>query len=243
MATAPTPPPASRSRAPRADKRRAVIHGARALFGRDGYARTTVEAVAAESGVSTRTIYNHHPGGKEQLFTEVLLESATGVADDFEAQLAEAVAAGDEVEDELRAVGLALVSQQVDHPEHFAMVRQINVEAAHVPDAVLRAWREAGPLRVEGAVADHLAGLAAAGRLRPIADPARTARHFIALTTSEINARSGLGAVAVDRSEIDAAVIDGVDVFLHGYAPAHPAPSASGRPARPAGRSARRTAG
>ena len=217
MATPPTT--TSERQGSRAHKRRAVVDGARTLFGRDGYARTTVEAVAAESRVSTRTIYNHFPGGKEQLFADVLLESATGVAEAFEAQLDAIVAADGGAEEDLRAVGLALVRQQVDHPEHFAMVRQINVEAAHVPDEVLDRWRDAGPRRVERAITRHLEELADDGRLRAIAHPARAALHFIALATSEINARSGLGAIAVEHSEIDEAVIDGVDVFLHGYAP------------------------
>ena len=41
------------------------------LFLRDGYARTSVDAIAAEAGVSKRTIYNHY-GDKESLFLSVV---------------------------------------------------------------------------------------------------------------------------------------------------------------------------
>src|ERR1700739_170347 len=44
------------------------------LFLRDGYERTSVDAIAAEAGVSKRTIYNRY-GDKENLFLSVLRET------------------------------------------------------------------------------------------------------------------------------------------------------------------------
>lgn len=58
--------------------------GALTVFARDGYMRASVDAIAAEAGVSTRTIYNHFQD-KAQLFQTVIQESATRVA---EAQIA-----------------------------------------------------------------------------------------------------------------------------------------------------------
>ena len=46
----------------------------RRLFLRDGYERTSVDAIAAEAGVSKRTIYNRY-GDKENLFLSVLKEA------------------------------------------------------------------------------------------------------------------------------------------------------------------------
>ncbi|MEV5986378.1 helix-turn-helix domain-containing protein [Streptomyces sp. NPDC052051] len=49
------------------EKRRSIAQAARAVFGREGYSRASVDANAVEAGVSKRTIYNHFTD-KEQLF-------------------------------------------------------------------------------------------------------------------------------------------------------------------------------
>ena len=58
----------------RSDKRRAIIDGALAVFARDGYTRASIDAISAEAGVSTRTVYNHFTdkaAGKEWLYSGV----------------------------------------------------------------------------------------------------------------------------------------------------------------------------
>src|ERR1700689_5593518 len=52
-------------------KGQAIAAAALRLFLRDGYERTRVDAIAAEAGVSKRTIYNRY-GDKENLFRSVL---------------------------------------------------------------------------------------------------------------------------------------------------------------------------
>jgi len=64
----------------RPDKRRAILRGALNVFAHDGYTRASIDAVAAEAGVSTRTIYNHF-SDKAELFQTVIHESAAQVAD------------------------------------------------------------------------------------------------------------------------------------------------------------------
>lgn len=193
--------------APRAEKRVAVTRAARIVFGRDGYARASIDAIAAEAAVSTRTIYNHFEG-KEQLFTAVLTESATQVADAFIARVS---AFADE---DLEALALALAGQALQFPEHFAMVRQITAEAGHFPRATLDAWREAGPLRVENEVARRLA----ANPSLQVASPARAARHFIAVTTAEITSGASFRTRALTEAEVAEIIAAGVEAFLHGYA-------------------------
>ena len=48
-------------------KRDAIGRAALTLFASDGYERTSVDAIAAEAGVSKRTVYSHY-GDKESLF-------------------------------------------------------------------------------------------------------------------------------------------------------------------------------
>src|SRR5690349_12123523 len=57
-------------------KRRAIIAAATTVFLREGYTRASVDAIAAEAGVSKQTVYNHF-GDKENLFLSV-----TGAAQD-----------------------------------------------------------------------------------------------------------------------------------------------------------------
>ncbi|SHM23641.1 TetR/AcrR family transcriptional regulator [Cryptosporangium aurantiacum] len=198
-------------------KRDAITRAARRVFGRDGYARASIDAIATEAGVSTRTIYKHF-SGKEQLFASVLEASATQVAD----TLVESAAAvpyaetADQVLTELAGVAHALVRQAIDHPEHFAMVRQIVAESTHFPAPVLAAWQEAGPLRVEAEVAGRLRRLADRGLL-VVPDLERATLHFMALATAEASPR-GLRPVGhLSAEETQIAVTEGVRAFLNGY--------------------------
>ncbi|GAA2112295.1 TetR/AcrR family transcriptional regulator [Kitasatospora saccharophila] len=198
----------------RAGKRLAIVEGARAVFGREGYSRTSIEAIAAEACVSTRTIYNHFES-KEHLFSEVVRISAGQVAEAF-VETAERQVGGVDPRADLIALGEAFVSHRTRFPEHFAMIRQIKAEAQHFPAAVIDAWQQAGPSRVQRELGRRLRALAEAGALR-LDDPARAARHFIALVSAEITIRP-YNAPAPSAAEVLESVTSGVDAFLHGYA-------------------------
>lgn len=195
-------------------KRDAIVRGARFVFGRDGYSRASVEAIAAEAGVSTRTIYNHFES-KEQLFTTVLLESAGQVADAFVERVG-ATCDGVDVERDLVSIGQAVVAQSRDFPDHFAMVRQISPEAGHFPPAVLDAWQHAGPLRVRGEIASRLETFASAGLL-DIPDPMRAALHFVALVNAEAQNRSFVMLPLTPTQTTDT-IRAAIHAFLRGYA-------------------------
>lgn len=222
-----------RPRRGRAPKRAAVLDAARTVFGRDGYSRTSIDAIASEAGVSTRTIYNHFEG-KEQLFAVVLKASATQVAETFEdtlrAELGEDPSNPTRLEADLVVIGRALLRQSLDHPEHFAMIRQITAEAPHFPDTVLRDWREAGPLRVRRAVADRLAAFAEQGLLRAV-EPFRAAGHLVALTSAELTSQYQPWGDPPTEDMVDDALRAGVAAFLHGYVTvSDPTPTGAARP-------------
>ena len=200
-------------------KGEAVMRAARAEFGRHGYARTSIDAIAAEAGVSTRTIYNHF-AGKEQLFAAVLTSSATQVADSVVQGAALAFAPEPleplDVERALVGLGLLLAAQQTDFPEHFAMVRQIDAEADHFPQGVYEAWQDAGPRRVRAEVVARLRDLADRGLL-VVDNPPRAAVHFAVLTTGEMREASARGVRPPREDEAKEMVAAGVSVFLNGY--------------------------
>src|ERR1700754_4818224 len=55
-------------------KRAAIVRAALEVFVREGYARASVDAIAASAGVSKRTIYDYY-GDKRQLFLSTLQET------------------------------------------------------------------------------------------------------------------------------------------------------------------------
>jgi AcrR family transcriptional regulator len=199
-------------------KREAIVRAARRVFATEGYTRASVESIAAEADVSTRTIYNHF-ASKEALFGSVLVESATEVAESVTRAVARAVTEHPDLRDLLVAIGYALVDQGRDFPEHFAMVRQMGAEETHHPAAIIRAWQRAGPLRVRDEVARCLHDLGERGLLR-VADPIRATLHLIALTSGQLAIRPDpyLAKTRISAEEAEEIVTTGVDAFLYGYA-------------------------
>ena len=195
---------------PRAGKRQEVLAGALTVFARDGYARASIDAIAAEAGVSSRTLYNHF-GDKAGLFQAVIQESATRVAAAQLAIIEEHLSTITDLEADLVAFGIAWRTPMPDYAEHSALVRQVNAEAGHIPQEAIDAWQEAGPIAVRRALADRLAGLAADGLLR-IDDPLRAALHFSLLMSG---ANPSYRGSAPD--DISVVVTTGVHTFLHGY--------------------------
>ncbi|WP_048877047.1 TetR/AcrR family transcriptional regulator [Saccharomonospora saliphila] len=196
------------------EKRKAIADAARAVFVREGFARASVDTIAAEAGVSKRTIYNHY-GDKKQLFLAIVEQStdatATSLLDVARRRLAEF----DDVEEALIAFGREWVRPDPRFTDHVALVRLIIAEAAHHPE-IVRAWHDAGPRQVRNGLARQLKEIAERGMLE-IDDPEVAARHFGALVHSPVRERSLYGALELDEADVDAVVRDGVRAFLRIY--------------------------
>lgn len=194
-------------------KRLAILRGASAVFARDGYSRASIDQIAAASGASTRTLYNHF-GDKAGLFRDVIQASAEQVAAAqlilVEKHLHKIV----DLETDLIEFGVEWVTPTDQFAEHFAIVRQIQADAAHIPADVLSAWQEAGPSRVRRAFAARLAEIAKVGLL-DVADADQAVVHFIRLITPE--SPPSLYAAPPTTKQIRRQVTSGVHVFLHGY--------------------------
>ncbi len=197
----------------RIDKREAILAAAGEVFAREGYAQAGVDAIAAEAGVAKPTVYNHF-GDKETLFR-------AAIAADADRALAKHLAAVDELRDgtDLRAtlenVGHHML---VCHCEErsVAVRRLLNAELVRFPD-LIDIVRGRAADRVTEALADRLARLALAGRLRRL-DPAQAAEQFLALLTGPIEARSRLGTRPVPDDELRAVARAAVDTFLRAFA-------------------------
>lgn len=197
-------------------KGEAIAAAALRLFLRDGYERTSVDAIAAEAGVSKRTIYNRY-GDKESLFLAVLRETFTamlatfrGIADAHLGQLAEPSAG---LERDLTAFVREAALRLTASPDRIALIRLILTEAPFFP-ALLR--EEMGQMSMHGTLAQVLARLAQAGWL-DVPDPAQAAEHLFALTFGQVSNRSMFGAVRLSDADVERIVDSGLAVFLRAY--------------------------
>jgi AcrR family transcriptional regulator len=197
------------------DKRRAILRGGLAVFARQGYTRGSIEAIAEQAVVSTRTIYNHF-GDKAKLFEAVIQASATEVADAQIRLINQYLHRVTDIEADLIEFGIVWATPMSEFADHFAMVRQVNAEIGHLPPAVIEAWQEAGPRRVGRELAVKFGELADRGLLR-LDDPLRACTHFSLLTTGEVSSRGYRGALPVSPAEITASATAGVRAFLYGY--------------------------
>jgi AcrR family transcriptional regulator len=162
--------------------------------------------------VSTRTIYNHFQD-KAHLFQIVIEESAARVADAQIALMDRHLHKVTDIEGDLIAFGRAWLTPTPDHAEHYALVRQVNADAAHIPSAAIDGWLETGPLRVRRELARRLQELADTGLLR-LDDPDRAALHFSQLVSISDPAH---GRTARTDDEIADSVTSAVRAFLYGY--------------------------
>jgi TetR/AcrR family transcriptional repressor of mexJK operon len=193
-------------------KRAAIARAALLLFVRDGYERTSVDAIAREAGVSKRTVYSHY-ADKEQLFlsvTEQTFQALMEVIDGFADR--ELYVPGD-VTERLAAFIRATAHATSRLPERAALIRVIMTEAPRFPQ-LLDQWR--GRRAISALLERALAELGPDSPL-DIDDPREAAGHLSSLTLGQINSRTLNGLFQLSDAELDAIVDGGMDVFVRAY--------------------------
>jgi TetR/AcrR family transcriptional regulator, mexJK operon transcriptional repressor len=193
-------------------KRSAIVRAALDVFLREGFARASVDAIAAAAGVSKRTIYDYY-GDKRQLFLSTLEETKQGHAAAFQELLDRTLGQVDDIEAALISFGREFAIEVARSAERAAVMRLMIAEASHFP-ALLE--RTATNTAVQRALADRLAELAGRGLL-DIPDPMEAAEFLGLLVTGRANSRSWYGAVKLDDAEIAGLVDGGVRVFLRAF--------------------------
>ena len=78
----PSPPAAPRVLLPRADRAASILRGAATAFARAGFAATSMEDVAAASGITKLIVYRHFES-KEELYRAVLGRVSDRLAEEF----------------------------------------------------------------------------------------------------------------------------------------------------------------
>ncbi|CAN5144369.1 N/A [soil metagenome] len=121
---------------------RRILDGAALLLLRDGYEETSMDAVAAEAGISKRTLYTRFPA-KSQLFEAVI--------GDVVEQKMQLVATGQEEDISLGDELLAFAAQLhriILVPEIIGLERVVISEAKHFPELAGRVLRRLGEIAI-----------------------------------------------------------------------------------------------
>jgi TetR/AcrR family transcriptional regulator, mexJK operon transcriptional repressor len=192
-------------------KRQAIASAALLLFARDGYERTSVDAIAAEAGVSKRTVYSHY-GDKEKLFLLVVQDTLAAMRERFAEAIERSMTDVTDVEKFLTS-GIREAAAEVNlAPERALLLRTVIAELPRFP-ALVEMWRNRAIMPILSGIVTQLA---AKGLLR-IDDPMQAADHLSALTFGQINNRTMMGTIQLSRAELDQIITSGVHVFLCAY--------------------------
>lgn len=161
-----------------ADPRERVLEGTYTCVARFGMAKTTVDDVARESGVSRATIYRLFPGGKEEL----LRETVGWEMSRFFARLAEHVSGSSDfatlVEESLVFARRALVGHEV--------LQKVLVTEPDRLLPLLTVEQHRVVRYISAYLLPFLEREREAGRLRPGVDVARAADHVARMVLSLI---------------------------------------------------------
>lgn len=196
-------------------KHEAILSAATELFLRDGYARVSVDAVAAAAGVGKQTVYGHF-GDKQGLFLAVVADAnrAAGVGP---VDLAALITDTGDPRADLEAAGRRLV-RAVTAPGTMALHRLTIAELPHHPE-LQRSWRDDGaPQAVIDRIAAYLAGCDRRGDLA-VAAPALSARQFVMLLGAEGQVQSLRGMQPLTPAQVRAISRDVTDLVLRAHRP------------------------
>ncbi|MFJ2191503.1 TetR/AcrR family transcriptional regulator [Kitasatospora sp. NPDC087861] len=199
----------------RPEKRKAITRAATAVFGREGYVRASMDAIAAEAGVSKRTVYNHF-ADKETLFLSVALLNSAELTEAIRELMEKHLDRVVDLRQDLTDFAVERARAVLSAGDHGALGRAIRAEVANIPADVLEAWLEAGPIASHRDLAEHFEAIAGRGLLA-VDDPAQAAERFTLLTFHGVAERSFWGALPVADEDVVRIAQEGVDAFLRIY--------------------------
>lgn len=193
-------------------KRASVLNAAQQLFMTNGFAGTSMDAIAEAAGVSKLTAYKYF-GSKHELFAAAVASKCGSAF----ASLNIDHLAGRPLRDRLIGFGHAFLALILD-PEAMAVHHLIITERERAP--------ELGRLFFENAIrptSDKLATIIArheeAGEIATGDDPLAAAQDLLALWRGRPFLMTELGVGPFDAEALAAHVTHGVDLCLRAWAP------------------------
>ena len=195
------------------EKRAAILEAAKLLFLGNGYDGTSMDAIAAQAGVSKLTVYSHF-NDKECLFIEAVREKCL---EQMPTELFDVGACGS-MREQLLAIAGAFF-RLVTSEESISLHRVLTAGAGGSAKLAQMFW-EAGPQTLQSAFAGFLRHEVDAGELA-IADVTRAAAQFYCLLKGDLHARQlcGCAEATLSQPEVDEHLEATVDMFMRAYAP------------------------
>ena len=152
-------------------KRRAVVQAATRAFVSQGYEATSMDAIAADAGVSKRTVYNHFPG-KRDLFRAVV----AGLYEGLNVAESDRLPPDQPPETVLPAFTRELLTH-MRRPEVKGLLRLVIAEHQRFPDLAEDYLKE-GKSRAVALLETYIASQHARGRLNA-PNPATVASQYL----------------------------------------------------------------
>lgn len=205
-------PPRRPGRPPDPAKVEAILDTGWAMLLARGFEATSIEAIAAEAGVSRVTVYRHFPD-KGALFREAVLRATRRI--EAEQAIAEGSPPGDApLATRLERFGIGLMTFLVS-PTAIAFYGVLSGELRRHPD-IAEAFYDLGPARTLRNLAALLTAAAERGEIEPAVPPDRAAEMLVGLWQGFSNYRLALGLPGAerDRAALEAQVREGVALFL-----------------------------
>lgn len=159
------------------------------------------------------TVYNHL-SDKATLFRHAMEAAAKAVLEERLAAL-DPLLAPDDLRAALEDTGLRLLRSHAGE-RSCALRRLLMAEVGQFPE-ILDIVKAHGAHRLTEAIADRLARLSLAGRLRA-ADPSVAAEQLLALLVGPLEGRTRMGTVDLPDSDLAELADAAADTFLRAYA-------------------------
>ena len=181
------------------------------MFRDQGYARTSVDSIAAAARVGKQTVYGHF-GDKERLFLAAVEDARA----EFPAALVDRITDTGDPRADLTAAAEQIL-RVVLSPTVSALHRLTIAELPHHPE-LQRAWRGGAEPTMETAIAAYLRAATEAGRLA-VPDPVRAARQLTYVVITEARVSTAYGHEKLAAPLLRAIAAGGVDLILRAYRP------------------------
>jgi TetR/AcrR family transcriptional repressor of mexJK operon len=201
-----------RPRAPVGRKMETVTRSARELFLGQGFAATSMDAIAKAAGVSKATLYAYFPS-KETLFAFLIIAECEGLQRDLPLpDLSEGLYPA------LQKFARQYVRAFIERKD-IAFVRTIANESNRFPD-LGRLFYESGPVATIRRLAQFL-DEAKAKDLLVFEDSIMAATQFLSLIRGERPLRTVLGIGDANEQTLDLEIESGLALFLKACRPLH----------------------